>query len=69
MVQRAERNGFKAIILTADTPRLGRRELDIKNKLFFFFGSGNVVFRQSSSLSNIYSAAFLQDGCSSVEEF
>lgn len=32
MVQRAERNGFKAIILTADTPRLGRREADIKNK-------------------------------------
>lgn len=32
MVQRAERNGFKAIILTVDTPRLGRREADIKNK-------------------------------------
>ncbi|XP_068658322.1 peroxisomal (S)-2-hydroxyacid oxidase GLO4-like [Aristolochia californica] len=33
LVQRAERNGFKAIVLTADAPRLGRRELDIKNKL------------------------------------
>ncbi|KAL3511593.1 hypothetical protein ACH5RR_024310 [Cinchona calisaya] len=33
VVQRAERNGFKAIILTADTPRLGRREADIKNKM------------------------------------
>ncbi|KAL0354447.1 UNVERIFIED_CONTAM: Peroxisomal (S)-2-hydroxy-acid oxidase GLO3 [Sesamum radiatum] len=33
MVQRAERNGFKAIILTVDTPRLGRREADIKNKM------------------------------------
>ncbi|KAK4479189.1 hypothetical protein RD792_014700 [Penstemon davidsonii] len=33
MVQRAERNGFKAIILTADVPRLGRREADIKNKM------------------------------------
>ncbi|CAK9156783.1 unnamed protein product [Ilex paraguariensis] len=32
MVHRAEKNGFKAIILTADTPRLGRREADIKNK-------------------------------------
>ncbi|WOK97566.1 peroxisomal (S)-2-hydroxy-acid oxidase GLO4 isoform X2 [Canna indica] len=33
VVQRAERNGYKAIVLTADTPRLGRREADIKNKL------------------------------------
>ncbi|KAK6124702.1 hypothetical protein DH2020_041557 [Rehmannia glutinosa] len=33
MVQRAERNGYKAIILTVDTPRLGRREADIKNKM------------------------------------
>ncbi|KAK4427419.1 Peroxisomal (S)-2-hydroxy-acid oxidase GLO4 [Sesamum alatum] len=33
MVQRAERNGFKAIVLTVDTPRLGRREADIKNKM------------------------------------
>ncbi|KAH0784794.1 hypothetical protein KY290_004392 [Solanum tuberosum] len=33
MVQRAERNGFRAIILTADTPRLGRKEADIKNKM------------------------------------
>ncbi|KAI7986956.1 Peroxisomal (S)-2-hydroxy-acid oxidase GLO4 [Camellia lanceoleosa] len=33
LVQRAERNGFKAIMLTVDTPRLGRREADIKNKM------------------------------------
>ncbi|KAH9665314.1 peroxisomal (S)-2-hydroxy-acid oxidase GLO4 [Citrus sinensis] len=33
LVQRAERNGFKALVLTADTPRLGRREADIKNKM------------------------------------
>ncbi|PHU24466.1 Peroxisomal (S)-2-hydroxy-acid oxidase GLO3 [Capsicum chinense] len=33
MVQRAERNGFRAIILTADTPRLGRKEADIRNKM------------------------------------
>ncbi|KAL6335248.1 hypothetical protein AAG906_029484 [Vitis piasezkii] len=33
LVQRAERNGFKAIVLTADTPRLGRREADIKNRM------------------------------------
>lgn len=33
LVHRAERNGYKAIVLTADTPFLGRREADIKNKM------------------------------------
>lgn len=33
LVQRAEHCGYKAIVLTADTPRLGRREADIKNKM------------------------------------
>ncbi|CAN6707652.1 unnamed protein product [Malus baccata var. baccata] len=33
MVRRAEKNGYKAIVLTADTPTLGRREADIKNKM------------------------------------
>ncbi|XP_056162849.1 peroxisomal (S)-2-hydroxyacid oxidase GLO4-like [Syzygium oleosum] len=32
LVQRAERSGSKAIVLTVDVPRLGRREADIKNK-------------------------------------
>eukprot|EP00475_Leptophrys_vorax_P036879 TRINITY_DN62943_c0_g1_i1.p1 TRINITY_DN62943_c0_g1~~TRINITY_DN62943_c0_g1_i1.p1 ORF type:complete len:374 (+),score=37.22 TRINITY_DN62943_c0_g1_i1:133-1254(+) len=32
LVRRAERAGFKAIALTVDTPRLGRREADMKNK-------------------------------------
>ncbi|XP_051125258.1 glycolate oxidase 1 [Andrographis paniculata] len=32
VVKRAERAGFKAIALTVDTPRLGRREADIKNR-------------------------------------
>ncbi|KMZ57775.1 L-lactate dehydrogenase (cytochrome) [Zostera marina] len=32
LVRRAERAGFKAIVLTADTPQLGRRESDIKNR-------------------------------------
>ncbi|KAK4488162.1 hypothetical protein RD792_003904, partial [Penstemon davidsonii] len=31
LVRRAEKAGFKAIALTVDTPRLGRREADIKN--------------------------------------
>ncbi|XP_020098417.1 peroxisomal (S)-2-hydroxy-acid oxidase GLO4-like [Ananas comosus] len=33
LVRRAEKNGFKAIVLTVDTPRLGRREADIRNKM------------------------------------
>ncbi|XP_048130527.1 peroxisomal (S)-2-hydroxyacid oxidase GLO4-like isoform X2 [Rhodamnia argentea] len=33
LVQRAERSGYKAIVLTVDVPRLGRREPDIKNKM------------------------------------
>ncbi|CAI0548490.1 unnamed protein product [Linum tenue] len=36
LVRRAERAGFKAIALTVDTPRLGRREADIKTQLCFF---------------------------------
>ncbi|VVB12610.1 unnamed protein product [Arabis nemorensis] len=32
LVKRAEAAGFKAIALTVDTPRLGRRESDIKNR-------------------------------------
>ncbi|XP_070023653.1 glycolate oxidase-like isoform X5 [Nicotiana sylvestris] len=32
LVRRAERAGFKAIVLTVDTPKLGRREADIKNR-------------------------------------
>ncbi|OWM86021.1 hypothetical protein CDL15_Pgr027247 [Punica granatum] len=33
LVLRAERSGYKAIVLTVDAPRLGRREHDIKNKM------------------------------------
>ncbi|KZV58268.1 hypothetical protein F511_01119 [Dorcoceras hygrometricum] len=32
LVKRAENAGYKAIVLTVDTPRLGRREADIKNR-------------------------------------
>ncbi|XP_070053951.1 peroxisomal (S)-2-hydroxyacid oxidase GLO4-like isoform X4 [Nicotiana tomentosiformis] len=33
VVRKAESSGFRAIILTADTPRLGKKEADIKNKM------------------------------------
>jgi (S)-2-hydroxy-acid oxidase len=32
LVRRAESLGFRAIVLTVDTPVLGRREADIRNK-------------------------------------
>ena len=32
LVKRAEKSGFKAIALTVDTPRVGRKEADIKNR-------------------------------------
>ena len=32
IVKRAEKAGFKAIVLTVDVPKFGRREADIKNK-------------------------------------
>uniref|UniRef100_A0A0E0LNC1 (S)-2-hydroxy-acid oxidase n=1 Tax=Oryza punctata TaxID=4537 RepID=A0A0E0LNC1_ORYPU len=35
LVQRAESCGFKALVLTVDTPMLGRREADIRNKMIF----------------------------------
>lgn len=31
LVQRAEASGYRALVLTVDTPRLGRRERDIRN--------------------------------------
>ncbi|XP_048632393.1 peroxisomal (S)-2-hydroxyacid oxidase GLO4-like isoform X2 [Brassica napus] len=33
VVRRVERAGYKAIVLTVDVPKLGRREADIKNKM------------------------------------
>ena len=32
LVRRAKRAGLKAIALTVDTPRLGQREFDIRNR-------------------------------------
>ena len=33
LVRRAEEAGYRAICLTVDTPRLGRREIDLRNEL------------------------------------
>ena len=32
LIQRAEKAGYKAIVLTVDAPWLGRREADVKNR-------------------------------------
>ncbi|KAL0441331.1 UNVERIFIED_CONTAM: Peroxisomal (S)-2-hydroxy-acid oxidase GLO4 [Sesamum radiatum] len=60
MVQRAERNGFKAIILTVDTPRLGRREADIKNKM---------VAPQLKNFEGLISTEMKTDKGSNLEAF
>ncbi|XP_057976235.1 peroxisomal (S)-2-hydroxyacid oxidase GLO4 [Malania oleifera] len=60
MVQRAERNGYKAIVLTADTPRLGRREADIKNRM---------IVPQLKNLEGLLSSEVVSDKGSDVEAF
>lgn len=44
LVKRAERAGFKAIALTVDTPILGRREADIKNRLAYIWRFSMRIF-------------------------
>lgn len=49
LVRRAERAGFKAIALTVDTPRLGRREADIKNRCKLHIQKFNECKRNNST--------------------
>lgn len=58
MVRRAEKNGFGAIILTADTPRLGRREADIKNKM---------IAPQLKNFEGLISTEYVSDKGSNIE--
>ncbi len=44
LVRKAEAAGYRAIVLTADTPRLGRRERDIRNHWSDFFRASGVRF-------------------------
>uniref|UniRef100_A0A7I4DUD9 (S)-2-hydroxy-acid oxidase n=1 Tax=Physcomitrium patens TaxID=3218 RepID=A0A7I4DUD9_PHYPA len=50
LVRRAEQFGFKAIVLTVDTPRLGRREADIKNR---FKLPSHLVYKNLEGLMNL----------------
>ncbi|KAL4388161.1 hypothetical protein GQ457_09G005490 [Hibiscus cannabinus] len=58
LVQRAENNGYKAIVVTVDSPRLGRREADIKNKL---------VVPPLKNLEGLLPNKFISDGGSGLE--
>ncbi|XP_065866991.1 peroxisomal (S)-2-hydroxyacid oxidase GLO4-like isoform X2 [Euphorbia lathyris] len=60
LVQRAERNGYKAIVLTADTPRLGRREADIKNRM---------IVPQLKNLEGLFSIEVASEKGSKLEAF
>ncbi|XP_056162828.1 peroxisomal (S)-2-hydroxyacid oxidase GLO4-like isoform X3 [Syzygium oleosum] len=60
LVQRAERSGYKAIVLTVDVPRLGRREADIKNKM---------VVPQLKNFEGLLSTQVVSDEGSNVQAF
>lgn len=60
LVQRAERMGYKAIVVTIDTPRLGRREADIKNKM---------IAPQLKNFEGLISTEVVSDGGSNLEAF
>ncbi|XVF25255.1 hypothetical protein REPUB_Repub13aG0197500 [Reevesia pubescens] len=57
VVQRAENNGYKAIVLTADSPRHGRREADIKNK---------IIIPELKNLEGLLSTNIVTDGGSNL---
>ncbi|XP_048504006.1 peroxisomal (S)-2-hydroxyacid oxidase GLO4 isoform X2 [Beta vulgaris subsp. vulgaris] len=60
LVQRAERSGYKAIVVTVDTPKLGRREKDIKNKM---------IAPQLKNLEGFMSTEVVNDKGSGPEAF
>ncbi|XP_064969653.1 peroxisomal (S)-2-hydroxy-acid oxidase GLO4-like isoform X1 [Musa acuminata AAA Group] len=60
LLQRAERNGYKAIVVTVDTPRLGRREADEKNKM---------IIPRNSNLEGLMSVDADPTGGSKLEAY
>ncbi|XP_062155080.1 peroxisomal (S)-2-hydroxyacid oxidase GLO4-like isoform X2 [Alnus glutinosa] len=60
LVQRAEKNGYKALVLTADRPRLGRKEADIRNKM---------VAPRLKTLENLLSIGAAFDNGSNLEAY
>ncbi|KAL0009774.1 hypothetical protein SO802_004882 [Lithocarpus litseifolius] len=59
LVQRAERNGHKAIVLTVDVPGLGRREADIKSKMILL----QIKNFEGLSSTKVDNCHFLMRGC------
>ncbi|KAK4269047.1 hypothetical protein QN277_022253 [Acacia crassicarpa] len=60
LVDRAERLGYKALVLTVDVPRLGRREADIRNKM---------VAPQLKNFDGLFSAELESDSGSALEAY
>ncbi|KAG5619338.1 hypothetical protein H5410_019162 [Solanum commersonii] len=58
MVRQAESNGFRAIILTTDTPALGRRKADITNKM---------IAPQLSNFEGLLSTNFVSEKACAAE--
>ncbi|KAI3432959.1 (S)-2-hydroxy-acid oxidase [Psidium guajava] len=77
LVQRAERSGYKAIVLTVDVPRLGRREADIKNnsvtvKLFLslvLFPYDRMIAPQLKNFEGLLSTQVVSDEGSNLQAF
>lgn len=53
LVERAEAAGYKAIVMTVDVPRLGRRERDMRNLLSFPQDAGPGNFDDEAGLSSV----------------
>ncbi|KAF7843628.1 peroxisomal (S)-2-hydroxy-acid oxidase GLO4-like [Senna tora] len=60
LVKRAERHGYKALVLTVDVPRLGRREADIRNRM---------VLPYLKNFDGLFSAEVDSDNGSNLEAF
>ncbi|WCJ39366.1 Glycolate oxidase 2 [Euphorbia peplus] len=64
LVERAERNDYKAIVLTVDAPRLGRRESDIKHRY-----DGRRIVPQRKNLEGLFSIDFASENSSKVDAY
>ncbi|CAI0422578.1 unnamed protein product [Linum tenue] len=60
LVERAERSGYKAIVLTVDCPRMGRREADIKNRM---------IVSKQKNVEGLVSTEVDADGGSNLEAY
>ncbi|HVC20893.1 MAG TPA: alpha-hydroxy acid oxidase [Vicinamibacterales bacterium] len=58
LVRRAEAAGYRALVLTVDTPRLGRRERDVRNR---FVLPPEAAIRNFESLGRTTEAAWARD--------